>query len=503
MEVVVTANKNSVISEIDQRIFGSFIEHMGRAIYSGIYEPEHPSANIAGFRRDVIDLVKELAVPVVRYPGGNFVSAYQWEDGIGPQAQRPVRLDLAWHSSESNQVGIHEFADWAQTVGCDMMLAVNLGSRGLTDARNFLEYVNHPKGSYWSDLRRENGQEQPWGVKTWCLGNEMDGPWQIGQKTADEYGRIASETAKAMRAFDKNLELVVCGSSSPDMPTFPSWEKTVLEHTYEVVDYISLHMYFKNHEGHTGNYLAQSLKMERYIDTVASTINYVKAQKHSDKQIYISFDEWNVWYHSTEQDKQILNGEQGWPHAPAILEDIYNVEDALLVACLINSFIRKSDIVKIACLAQLVNVIAPIMTEKNGAAWRQTIFYPFMLASRYGRGQALKLDINSPCYAAECAGEVPYVDISAVYHEQDKTINLFVVNRHSSEAISLNSTFNQFQNLQVCQHQTLNSAELQSSNSSQFPERITLVQGEALSVTDQELTVCLAPLSYHFIQLKE
>lgn len=225
MEVLVTVNKNSVISEVDKRIFGSFIEHMGRAIYSGIYEPEHPSANQEGFRGDVIELVKELQVPVVRYPGGNFVSAYNWEDGIGPKAQRPTRLDLAWHSSESNQIGIHEFANWAETVGSEMMLAVNLGSRGLSDARNFLEYVNHPQGSYWSDLRRKNGREQPWGVKTWCLGNEMDGPWQIGQKTADEYGRIAYETAKAMRAFDRNLELVVCGSSSPDMPTFPEWEK--------------------------------------------------------------------------------------------------------------------------------------------------------------------------------------------------------------------------------------------------------------------------------------
>ena len=503
MEVLVTVNKNSVISEVDKRIFGSFIEHMGRAIYSGIYEPEHPSANQEGFRGDVIELVKELQVPVVRYPGGNFVSAYNWEDGIGPKEQRPTRLDLAWHSSESNQIGIHEFANWAETVGSDMMLAGNLGSRGLSDARNFLEYVNHPQGSYWSDLRRKNGREQPWGVKTWCLGNEMDGPWQIGQKTADEYGRIAYETAKAMRAFDRNLELVVCGSSSPDMPTFPTWEKTVLEHTYDAVDYISLHMYFKNHESDTARFLAQSLRMERYIDTVASTINYVKAKKHSDKQIYISFDEWNVWYHSEEQDKKILSGQEGWPHAPAILEDVYNFEDALLVACLINSFIRKSDIVKIACLAQLVNVIAPIMTEEGGAAWRQTIFHPFKLASLHARGNALQLDIHSPCYAVEWATDVPYIDMSAVYNEEEKTLSLFIVNRHESEHISLRTEFQQFQNLHVSAHQILSGHDLQSCNSSQFPDRIRPDKGEALVIDNQQIEISVAPLSYHFIQLKE
>lgn len=249
MNVTVTANKHSFISEIDPRIYSSFIEHLGRAIYSGIYEPDHPTANQQGFREDVIDLLKPLSVPVVRYPGGNFVSAYHWEDAIGPKDQRPVRLDLAWHSSESNQVGVHEFADWADLISSDMMLAVNLGSRGLSDARNYLEYVNHSGGSFWSDLRRENGKDLPWNVKTWCLGNEMDGPWQIGQKTAAEYGRVAYETAKAMRAFDNNLELVVCGSSNPDMPTYPEWERVVLEHTYDVIDLISLHMYFRNDSG--------------------------------------------------------------------------------------------------------------------------------------------------------------------------------------------------------------------------------------------------------------
>src|ERR1700712_2488382 len=294
MKATVTAHKDYTISKIDDRVYGAFLEHLGRAIYTGIYEPEHKTADENGMRQDVIELVKELDVPMVRYPGGNFVSAYNWEDGVGPRDQRPTRLDLAWHTSDSNAVGVHEFADWCDSVGTKMMLAINLGSRGLDEARNFVEYVNGPTGSYWGDLRKSNGRKDPWDVKLWCLGNEMDGPWQVGHKTADEYGRLANETAKTLRAFDKSLELIVCGSSHSNMPTYPDWERTVLEHTYESVDHISLHMYFANRENeqaealgadadakarNTANYLALNVKLDRYIATVASTIGFVKAKK--------------------------------------------------------------------------------------------------------------------------------------------------------------------------------------------------------------------------------
>lgn len=503
MNVTVIIHKKSVISVIDKRLYGSFIEHLGRAVYTGIYEPAHTTADSHGFRQDVMELVSPLHIPVIRYPGGNFVSAYQWEDGIGPQNQRPTRLDLAWHSSETNQVGLHEFADWAGRVGAEMMLAVNLGSRGLTEARNLLEYVNHDGKSYWANLRRQNGREKPWHVRTWCLGNEMDGPWQIGQKTAADYGRLARDTAKAMRAFDADLELVVCGSSSPDMPTFPEWERVVLEETYDVIDYISLHMYFRNDDHDTARFLAQSLRMEQYIDTVAATIAFVKAKKRSHKQVYISFDEWNVWYHSNEQDKQILAGKEGWPQAPALLEDVYNAEDALLVACLLNSFMRKSHIVKIACLAQLVNVIAPIMTEPGGAVWRQTIYYPLMLAARYGQGEALHLQIDCPCYQIDAIGPVPYVDASAVYNASEGQINLFIVNRHETEPLEFHVNFQAFATLSVTQHLIMDAQDVQLTNTRDNPDRVKPVQGESISVIQQCLNVNLPPLSYHFIQLKE
>lgn len=501
MHTRVTLHRDFVISEIDDRLYGAFLEHMGRAIYSGIYEPGHPEADDNGFRRDVLGMVKELAPPIVRYPGGNFVSAYNWEDGIGPREERPVRLDLAWHSRESNQIGIHEFADWCELAGIDMMLAVNLGSRGIDAARNFLEYVNHPEGSAWSDLRIRNGRETPWNVKLWCLGNEMDGPWQVGHKNADEYGHLANETGKALKAYDSSLELVACGSSNPDMASYPEWEATVLDHCYETVDYISLHMYFTNYADDLGGYLALSEKLDRYIGSIAGVIDYIKAKKRSQKDVHICFDEWNVWYHSTERDKRILQGND-WPFAPAILEDAYNVEDALLVGCVLNTFIRRSDRVRIACIAQLVNVIAPIMTERDGGAWRQTIFYPLYFASRFGRGKALRLAIESPTYPVDELGDVPYLDVSAVHDETHEAITMFIVNRHPSDSLELAIDLGGFTSCRIVDHQSIDYPDMKAANSAEQPEHIRPAPGQGLTVDGTALEGKVAALSYHMVRLE-
>jgi alpha-N-arabinofuranosidase len=500
MRAAGTVHSGYVIGTIDPRLYGSFVEHLGRAVYSGIYEPDHPTADKNGMRQDVIDLVREADVPIVRYPGGNFVSAYDWEDGIGPREERPVRLDLAWHSSESNHVGIHEFANWAEAANTDMMLAVNLGSRGLDSARAFLEYVNHPGGSYWSDLRRKNGREEPWNVKMWCLGNEMDGPWQIGQKTAEEYGRIAFETAKAMRAFDKSIELVVCGSSSPKMPTYPAWEATVLDYTYDSIDYISLHMYFDNHAGNTADYLAQNARLDDYIATIAGVITFTKAKKRSKKDVYISFDEWNVWYHSREADRKVLEGNDGWPYAPALLEDIYNFEDVLQVGCILNTFIRRSDVVKVGCLAQLVNVIAPIMTVPGGPAWRQTTFFPYAYASRYGRGKALQLSLDCPSYSTSFAENVSYLDISAVETEADGALTFFIVNRHQTEAIDLDLSLEGFGDRKVITDKVMEGHDLRAVNGPGV-EAIEPRDGSGASAAGRRLAAAIAPLSYRMIRL--
>ncbi|MGE0685137.1 MAG: alpha-N-arabinofuranosidase [Dehalococcoidia bacterium] len=502
MKATVTAHRDFTIAPIDDRLYGAFLEHLGRAIYTGVYEPGHQTADADGMRGDVARLVRELNVPLVRYPGGNFVSAYNWEDGIGPREERPTRLDLAWHTSESNAVGIHEFIAWCRTVGTEPMLAINLGSRGLDEARNFVEYVNGPAGSYWGDLRGKNGQPEPFGVRYWCLGNEVDGPWQIGHKTADEYGRLANETAKALRAFDSSLQLVVCGSSHSYMPTFPEWERTVLEHTYDVVDHISLHMYFNNREQNTANYLAMNARLDDYIGTVASTIEYVRAKKRSSKKVTISFDEWNVWYHSNEQDRAIRDGSLGWPHAPRLLEDVYNFEDVLQVGCIINTFIRRADVVKIACIAQLVNVIAPIMTEPGGDAWRQTIYYPFFFASQFGRGTALRLAVESPGYDAAVAADVPYLDISGVYNSDDGTLTFFAVNRHPDEEAQVEISLVGFGPAEVIDHRVMVHPDLQATNTLTDQTRVVPGKGFGATVEGSQLRFTMQPYLYQVLRMK-
>ena len=298
-------DKDFAIGQVDPRMYGSFIEHLGRAVYGGIYEPGHPTADENGFRRDVIEKVRELGVPIVRYPGGNFVSGFNWEDSVGPRDKRPRRLDLAWMTTETNEVGLHEFADWAKKANTEVMYAVNLGTRGPDEARNVVEYANHKGGSYWSDLRIRNGAKNPFNIKLWCLGNEMDGPWQMGQKTAYEYGRTANEAAKMMKWVDPSIELVACGSCSHDMPTFGSWEYEVLSECYQNVDYVSLHRYYGNPTGDTPGFLARSMDLDDFIREVVAICDAVKGRKHAKKKLNLSFDEWNVWYHSHEQDKEI------------------------------------------------------------------------------------------------------------------------------------------------------------------------------------------------------
>lgn len=459
----VVIDKAFKIGEIDNRIYGSFIEHLGRAVYNGIYEPTHPLANEDGFRKDVIDMVKELNVPIIRYPGGNFVSGYNWEDGIGPLELRPKRLELAWRSLETNEVGINEFAKWAKKVNSEIMMAVNLGTRGIVEACNLLEYCNHPQGTYYSDLRIKHGFKEPHKIKTWCLGNEMDGPWQIGHKTPIEYGRLALETGKAMKLIDPNIELVSCGSSHTAMPTFPEWEATTLEHTYDVADYISLHQYYGNKDNNTANFLALSMDMDHFIKTVISTCDYVKAKKRHKKTINLSFDEWNVWFHSNESDDDTMRN-RPWQKAPALLEDAYSFEDALLVGCMLITFIKHADRVKMACLAQLVNVIAPIMTENNGGAWKQSIFYPYLHASLYGRGIALGLIITSPKYDTKDFTDVPYLEATAVYNEEQQEVTIFAVNRDLEDEMKLECDFRSFEDYQLIEHLVLACNDLKAYN---------------------------------------
>jgi alpha-N-arabinofuranosidase len=490
MKANIKLNKDFIIGKVDERIYGSFIEHLGRAVYNGIYEPTHPTADDKGFRKDVMELVKQLNVPIVRYPGGNFVSGYNWEDGIGDKAKRPRRAELAWHTIETNEVGIDEFQEWAKRAGSQVMQAVNLGTRGPDEARNLLEYCNFPKGTYYSDLRRANGFEEPFDIKVWCLGNEMDGPWQICAKTAEEYGRIACETAKVMKDLDPSIELVACGSSGLGMPTFGKWEATVLEHTYNYVDYVSLHSYYSNADEDTPSFLASSLDMDRFIKSVAAICDYVKAVKHSDKTINLSFDEWNVWFHSNNADKKL----ERWQIAPHQLEDIYTFEDALVVGCLLITMLKNCDRVKMACLAQLVNVIAPIMTENGGPAWVQPIFYPFMHASNFGRGTALSSIVCCDNYSTAKMKEVPYVESIGVFDEEKGELTIFAVNRSLDESIDFEIDLRDFYGASLLEHIVLEHEDLKAVNTSIYPDNVAPHKN---GITNVNKTSAVATLNKH------
>lgn len=457
-------DKDFKIAEVDKRVYGSFIEHLGRAVYTGIYQPGHPSADEEGFRKDVLELVKELGVPIIRYPGGNFVSSYNWEDSVGPRNERKPRLDLAWRTLETNQFGLGEFAKWTKKAGSEIMMAVNLGTRGVADALNLLEYCNMDTDSYYSNLRKRHGVQKPYGIKTWCLGNEMDGPWQVGHKTALEYGHLANETAKALRQIDPSLELVVCGSSNTGMPTYPQWEATVLEEAYDSVDYISLHTYYGNRLNDTNSFLAQSDDMDRFIGTIGSVCDFVKAKKRGKKDIKLSFDEWNVWFHSDAADQDEM-ANRPWSAAPHLLEDRYNFEDALMVGLLLITLIKHSDRVRMACLAQLVNVIAPIMTEENGPAWKQTIFYPYLHASQYGRGVALNTALRSSQHDTRDFGPVTDVESAAVWNPEKDEVTIFAVNRNLEEDVALEADLRGFPGYRLEEHIVLEHGDFKAVNS--------------------------------------
>jgi alpha-N-arabinofuranosidase len=506
-------DKHFEIGTTDRRLFGAFIEHLGRCVYGGIYEPGHPTADAKGFRQDVLALVRELAPTIMRYPGGNFVSGYNWEDGVGPVEQRPRRLDLAWLSTEPNSFGTNEFIDWCRAADVEPMLAVNLGTRDGDAARNLVEYCNHPGGTAWSDLRRQHGWEEPHGVKFWCLGNEMDGPWQMGAKTPTEYGRVAVEAAKMMRWIDPTIELAACGSSSRRMATFGEWEDTVLEHTFDHVEWISLHTYLNNYAQDTAAFLASSDLMDSFIEEVVAIADAVAARRLSSKRIMLSFDEWNVWYRTRRSREE--RTKEGWPVAPPILEEIYNMEDALALGGACISLLNHADRVRCACLAQLVNVIAPIMTETGGPAWRQTIFFPFADMSRHGRGRVLRTKVESPTYDADYYDPrgpqdlhypikgAPYLKAAVVHDEAGQGLTVFALNRHLEEPLALDVMARSFEDLELVQAHQLRDDDLKAVNSKGAPERIKPSPLEGIEVAGSRVRATLPPASWNVIRLRE
>jgi alpha-N-arabinofuranosidase len=488
------------VAEVDERVFGSFVEHMGRAVYGGIYEPGHPTADAHGFRGDVLELTRELGVTVVRYPGGNFVSAYDWEDGVGPRESRPTRLDLAWRSIEPNAIGTDEFMLWAREAGAEPMLAVNLGTRGVDAARCLVEYCNAPVGSRYADWRAQNGHPDPYGVRLWCLGNEMDGPWQIGRKTAADYGRLAAEAGKAMRLVDPTIELAVVGSSSSGMPTFGAWEDTVLDLAWDVADYVSVHAYY-DPAAYSGvdAYLASSLDLDRMLDTVVATADAVAGRKRSRKRIGLSVDEWNVWHRQANPRHSDLM--RPFERAPALGEDDHTVADALVVGCLLITLLRHADRVKVACLAQLVNVIPPIRTLDGGPAWRQTTFFPFMHGSRFGRGTVLRVEPEAPTYDVDGEGAVPVLEATAILAAGGGALTLFAVNR-SAAPLPVEAVLRELDGAEVAEHIVLADDDLGAGNTAGRPDRVAPRQATGAAVRNGRLHVQLPPRSWNIVRLE-
>lgn len=485
------------VAPVPRRLFGSFVEHMGRCVYGGIYEPGHPEADADGFRGDVTELARELGVTLVRYPGGNFVSGYAWEDGIGARAERPVRLDRAWKAVETNQVGTDEFMTWASQLGAEPMMAINLGTRGVQEACDLLEYCNHPGGTYWSDQRIKNGARDPHDVRLWCLGNEMDGPWQIGHKTAEEYGRLAAESARAMRRIDPRIELVACGSSNSSMPTFGTWESTVLEHTYDLVDHISAHAYYEQRDGDTASFLSSAVDMDYMIRSVIATADAAGARLRSPRKLTVSFDEWNVWYQHRFPGEDALSYE---PHR-ALIEDDYTVTDAVVVGDLLITLLKHADRVAIACLAQLVNVIAPIRAEPGGPAWRQTTFDPFALTARHARGDVLLLAVDSDQQETAQFGAVDVVDATATIDDTD-AVTVIIVNRSPHTPTHLSAQLHGLGISRIVEHLQVADADTRAANSASSPHRVRARNAQSLTLRDDRIEGLLPPRSWTMLRLR-
>lgn len=499
LEAKVTCNKSFTVGEIDSRLYGSFLEHMGRVIYHGVYEPGHICADEEGFRRDVLQAVRNMGVTAVRYPGGNFVSAYHWEDGVGPREKRPRKIDLAWKAVETNEFGTDEFMHWAKKAQVQPIFTVNLGTRGMEEALQYLEYCNFPSGTMYSDLRRSHGVEEPYGVRLWCLGNEMDGSWQMGHKNAGEYGRLAAETGKMMKLLDPGIELIACGSSLSTMDTYPAWDLEVLEQAYDVIDYLALHQYYGGQEKGTAAFLAQTLDMEAYIRTIRAAVQVIRQKKRSVRHVRLSIDEWGVWaVPGNSVNREIENNP--WQTAAPISEQIYTMEDALLFAGMQMAMLRNADVVKIACQSLLTNVSACIMTDADGEMWLQTIYYPFYFFANYARGIVMQSKCQCESYDCEEFDKVPYLDQLAVWNTGGNEVAIFLINRSETDSQEVITELQGMAPASVIEAVCLSAKDKKMTNQRDH-NAVRPKKFEAVKLQDDCVIAELVPLSFVMLRI--
>lgn len=478
-----------VVDAVDPRVFGGFLEHLGRAVYEGVYEPSSKHADEHGCRTDVLEALKRLRFTAMRYPGGNFVSGYHWEDAVGPRENRPQTLDLAWQSIETNQFGPNEFLELSKRMGWTPMMAVNLGTGTPEEARNWLEYCNNKGGTKYADLRRSHGYENPWDVKLWCLGNEMDGPWQIGHVPAETYAINAQQTARMMKMVDPKVELVVCGSCAINLPTYLEWDRKVLEHCKDDVEYISLHRYVENPEHDTENFLAVTNSIDQQIEAMDSVCASVHHTKKTKRKVKLSFDEWNVWYRAREAEHLDGRGKI----APHLLEEVYNLEDALVAAGFLNSFIRHADSVKIANIAQIVNVIAPLLTRGDEMVF-QTIFYPIEMMAKRREGLSLQVRVEGDGYQSKDYGYVSTLDSSAILNGNE--LSVFLVNRDTSQPMEVTVDLSDQSITKLLNAELIHGTDPNAANTLENPNRIQSQEFDDVCIKNGKAVVKLPPLSF-------
>lgn len=481
----ITLHTRFQIGDVDPRIFGGFLEHMGRAVYEGVYDPGSSHTDDDGFRTDVLRALRRLNMTTMRYPGGNFASGYHWMDGIGPRAQRPTVRELAWQSVEPNQFGTDEYIALCRKLGWTPMITVNLGTGTPEEARNWVEYCNCPTGTKYADKRSANGSPEPYGVKLWCLGNEMDGAWQLGHVPADQYAIRAQQAAKMMKDVDKSIELVACGSCGIGMSTYMGWDFQVLEHLGDLADHISLHRYVGNPKDDTPDYLAVTNSIDRQIEEMDAACRFVQAKRRGKGRAFLCFDEWNVWYKNREMDGE-------GKVAPHLIEEVYNLEDALVVAGFLNSFIRHADVVRIANIAQIVNVIAPIQT-RGDELLLQSIFYPFEMFSKRREGVSLQPALEGPVYEGQTHGTVFNIDASAIL--DDGRLYLFLTNRSSSESAEIHVKVADRCVSALVDAELLTGPDAKAANSFEQPNVVAARPYREVTIDDGTARMELPPLS--------
>jgi alpha-N-arabinofuranosidase len=461
------------LGTVDRRIFGGFVEHLGRCVYGGVFEEGSPLSDANGFRRDVLEAAKGLRMPLLRWPGGNFVSGYHWTDGIGPRGARPRRPDLAWNTVEPNHFGTDEFMTYCRELGTDPYLCLNMGTGTLDEALAWVEYCNGTGDTYWADRRRQNGHEEPYAVRYWGLGNEMWGDWQIGSLSAEEYVAKAVRWAKALRRLDPDIVLVSCGQDG-----WSEWDRIVIDGLVKHVDFHSIHIYTGSDDYWTN--VLEPHQVERALQTCQTMIDRARYLQKVDRPVHVAYDEWNVWFAGR-----------------ANRDEHYSLADALAVATYLNAFVRQCRSVRIANLAQLVNVIAPIFTDKDGL-FLQTIHHPLRLAAEHT--QDVALDVRVDCDTVEYSdapdaahrvadlGPFPVLDVSATRDHDRSRVVVSVVNRSLDEPVKATLDIGDAGPTSRVVARTVTADDVDLRNSFDRPDAVTVIEhiGTATDLVEYE-----------------